>query len=102
LLDVTMPAKTNVTALVVACLIEQYGDASAPDLLPELTGCPKWKSVGVFDRCKAIYDRQDSRSASSRAGKWRIRLLVSLRSPARFGVSSLAAIFSTPGAGPRP
>jgi hypothetical protein len=25
-------------------LIEQYGDASGPDLLRELTGCPKWQS----------------------------------------------------------
>jgi hypothetical protein len=37
-------AKSNVRALAVSGLIEQYGDASAPDLLRELTGCPKWQS----------------------------------------------------------
>ena len=43
----------------VARLLEKYGDAPMPGLLPELTGCPKWKSLGVYDRCRAIYDRQD-------------------------------------------
>jgi hypothetical protein len=28
----------------VASLIEKYGDTPMPDLLPELTKCPKWKS----------------------------------------------------------
>ena len=27
----------------VARLIEKYGDTLMPDLLPELTKCPKWK-----------------------------------------------------------
>ena len=29
-----------------------------PSLLPELTGCPKWQSVSIYDRCKAVYERQ--------------------------------------------
>jgi hypothetical protein len=30
-----------------------------PDLLSELTKCPKWKSTRLYDRCRAIYDHQD-------------------------------------------
>jgi hypothetical protein len=41
----------------VARLIEKYGDASMPGLLPEMTKCPKWKSVSIYDRCKATYER---------------------------------------------
>jgi hypothetical protein len=44
----------------VVRLLEKYGDASMPGLLPELTGCPKWRSIGLYDRCRATYDRQDS------------------------------------------
>ena len=42
----------------VARLLEKYGDVSMPGLLPELTGCPKWRSIGLYDRCRATYDRQ--------------------------------------------
>jgi hypothetical protein len=41
----------------VARLLAKYGDASMLGLLAELTGCPKWQSVGVYDRCKAVYER---------------------------------------------
>jgi hypothetical protein len=42
----------------VSRLLEKYGDDIAmPDLLPELTKCPKWKSVSIYDRCKATYER---------------------------------------------
>jgi hypothetical protein len=40
----------------VARLIEKYGDASMPSLLPELTGCPKWQSVSICGCCKAVYE----------------------------------------------
>jgi hypothetical protein len=36
--------------------LEKYGDVSMPGLLPELTACPKWNSIGLYDRCSAIYD----------------------------------------------
>ena len=36
--------KSNVQGARRLWLIEQYGDASGPDLLRELTGCPKWQS----------------------------------------------------------
>jgi hypothetical protein len=39
----------------VARLIEKYGDTPMPDLLPELTKCPKWKSVGIFLRPPALH-----------------------------------------------
>jgi hypothetical protein len=42
----------------VARLLEKYGDdIPMPDLLRELTGCPKWKSFSIYDRCKAAYER---------------------------------------------
>jgi hypothetical protein len=42
----------------VARLLAQHGDASMPGLLPELTRCPKWKSLSTYDYCKAVYGRQ--------------------------------------------
>jgi hypothetical protein len=43
----------------VSRLITKYGDASMPSLLPDVTACPKRKAAGVYDRCKATYERQD-------------------------------------------
>ena len=47
-------------------LIRQYGaDAKLPDLLPLarkltplLADCPKRGSVGVYERCKAVFERR--------------------------------------------
>jgi hypothetical protein len=41
-------------------LIRQYGaDAKLPDLLPALSAdCPKRASVGVYERCKAVFERR--------------------------------------------
>ena len=41
----------------VAKLIEQYGDASLPDLLHQLADCPKARSVRVHVRCKVTYGK---------------------------------------------
>jgi DNA-binding phage protein len=41
----------------VAKLIEQYGDASLPDLLHQLADCPKARSVRIHIRCKATYGK---------------------------------------------
>jgi hypothetical protein len=40
--------------------IRQYGwDAKLTDLLPALVAdCPTRGSVGVYDRCKAVYERR--------------------------------------------
>jgi hypothetical protein len=40
-------------------LIRQYGwDAKLTDLLPALVAdCPKRRSVSVYDRCKAVFER---------------------------------------------
>jgi hypothetical protein len=39
----------------VAKLMEQHGDAKLTDLLQELAACPKARSAGIHDRCKAVY-----------------------------------------------
>jgi hypothetical protein len=39
----------------VAELIEQHGDAKLTDLLQVLAACPKERSTGIHDRCKAVY-----------------------------------------------
>jgi hypothetical protein len=42
----------------VARLIEHYGaDVRMPDLLAVLANCSKARSVSVYDRCKAVYER---------------------------------------------
>jgi hypothetical protein len=41
----------------VATLIEQYGDASLPDLLHQLADCPKARSVRIQDRCRTTYGK---------------------------------------------
>jgi probable addiction module antidote protein len=41
----------------VAKLIEQYGDASLPDLLHQLADCPKARSVRIHVRCKVTYGK---------------------------------------------
>jgi hypothetical protein len=38
------PTWSWLAAAAGARLIEKYGDTPMPDLLPELTKCPKWKS----------------------------------------------------------
>jgi hypothetical protein len=41
-------------------LMRQYGwDAKLTDLLPALVAdCPKMRSVSVYDRCKAVFERR--------------------------------------------
>jgi hypothetical protein len=39
----------------VAKLAEQHGDAKLTDLLLTLAACPKARSAGIDDRCKAVY-----------------------------------------------
>ena len=39
----------------VAKLTEQHGDAKLTDLLLTLAACPKARSAGIHDRCKAVY-----------------------------------------------
>lgn len=39
----------------VAWLMEQYGDAKLTDLLQKLADCPKARSAGIRDPCKAVY-----------------------------------------------
>ena len=41
-------------------LMRQYGwDAKLTDLLPALVAdCPKRRSVSVYDRCKAVFERR--------------------------------------------
>jgi hypothetical protein len=41
----------------VARLMDEHGDAKLPELLVTLTQCPKARSVSVYDRCRAIYER---------------------------------------------
>ena len=40
--------------------MRQYGwDAKLTDLLPALVAdCPKRRSVSVYDRCKAVFERR--------------------------------------------
>jgi hypothetical protein len=47
-----------------AKLMEKYGDAKLPDLLPELAQCPKAHSASIHDQCKAVYGK-DSRWSTS-------------------------------------
>ena len=42
-------------ALQRALLMEQHGDAKLTDLLQALAACPKARSAGIHDRCKAAY-----------------------------------------------
>ena len=35
--------------------MEQHGDAKLTDLLLTLAACPKARSAGIHDRCKAVY-----------------------------------------------
>ena len=41
----------------MAKLMGQHGDAKLTDLLQELAACPKARSAGIHDRCKAVYGR---------------------------------------------
>jgi hypothetical protein len=36
--------------------VAEHGDAKLTDLLVMLTNCPKARSVGIHDRCRARYD----------------------------------------------
>jgi hypothetical protein len=37
-------------------LMGEHGDPKLTDLLAALADCPKARSVGVHDRCKAVYE----------------------------------------------
>ena len=52
----------NVASLVAA----QGADAKLTDLLVTLANCEKARSVGVHDRCKAVYERFSLPSATAR------------------------------------
>jgi hypothetical protein len=43
----------------VGRLIAQHGDAKLTELLAKLTDCPKFRSVGIHEQCKAAYERLD-------------------------------------------
>jgi hypothetical protein len=40
----------------VARLIQEHGDAKLTELLVTLANCPKAKSAGMYDLCKAVYE----------------------------------------------
>jgi hypothetical protein len=40
----------------VARLLEEHGDAKLIDLLRMLADCPKTRSAGIHDRCKAVFE----------------------------------------------
>ena len=40
----------------VARLIEEHGDAKLTELLVTLANCPKARSAGMYERCKAVYE----------------------------------------------
>jgi hypothetical protein len=40
----------------VARLIQEHGDAKLTELLVTLASCPKARSAGTYDRCKAVYE----------------------------------------------
>jgi hypothetical protein len=43
-------------------LMAEHGDAKLTDLLMTLADCPKARSIGVHDRCKAVYEGLSFRS----------------------------------------
>jgi hypothetical protein len=44
----------------VAQLMEQQGDAKLTDLLQTLANCPKTRAASIYDRCKAVYEKEPS------------------------------------------
>jgi hypothetical protein len=54
---------TNVERLIA----EHGGDARLPDLLETLAHCQKARSVSIYDRCRARYDRHDAEIVGSLA-----------------------------------
>jgi hypothetical protein len=45
----------------VARLLEEHGDAALTDLLRTLADCPKTRSAGIHDPCKAVFEGLRSR-----------------------------------------
>ena len=45
----------------VARLLEEHGDAKLTDLLRTLADCPKTRSAGIHDPCKAVFEGLRSR-----------------------------------------
>ena len=39
-------------------LMAEHGDAKLTDLLATLADCPKARSAGIHDRCKAVYGQR--------------------------------------------
>jgi hypothetical protein len=49
----------------VTGLLEEHGDAKLTDLLRRLTDCPKTRSAGIHDRCKAAFEGLRARQRCS-------------------------------------